>query len=110
MTPTELLVNLVATYEKHGWRLRRILLRNETKEEVPALEKQLAEAEFLDAPIDALWFSRRSQQNREAWELRLLGEPPYALFETFGPNDSEKEREEKREEMELRLREYVGKE
>jgi hypothetical protein len=42
-----------------------------------------------------------------AWELRLLGETQYALFETFEADETEDQREEVRLEMEARLRDYV---
>jgi hypothetical protein len=35
-----------------------------------------------------------------------VAETPYALFETFEPDEPEEEREELRREMEARLREY----
>jgi len=109
MEPTELLQNLVATYERHGWRLRRMLLRAETRNGVGPIEAQFTTATFFDAPIDALWFSRSSHGNREAWELRLLADTPYALFETFAPEDDEDFRAAKRQQMETCLREYVAK-
>ena len=61
-----------------------------------------------DAEVDALWFSRPSHNNREAWELRLLAQTPYALFETFEPEETEEERDEVKQEMEARLREYAA--
>jgi hypothetical protein len=39
----------------------------------------------------------------------LLAENPYALFETFEEDETEEQRDELREEMEARLREYVTK-
>ena len=62
-----------------------------------------------EATVDALWFSRASQKNREAWELRLVAETPYALFEAFELEESEEQREEVRREMEARMREYLTK-
>ena len=50
---------------------------------------------------------RPSHQQREAWELRLLSETQYALFETFEADETEEQREEMRQEMEARLRDYV---
>jgi hypothetical protein len=41
------------------------------------------------------------------WELRLLEQTQYALFEAFEPDETEPEREEVRLEMEARLREHV---
>jgi hypothetical protein len=54
-----------------------------------------------------LWFARPSNNNRTAWELRLLAETQYALFETFEADETEEQREEMRLEMEARLRDYV---
>jgi len=60
-----------------------------------------------DSVVDALWFARPSHGQREAWELRLLSETQYALFETFEADETEEQREEMRQEMEARLRDYV---
>lgn len=65
-------------------------------------ETQLRESDF-----DALWFARPSSAKREAWELRLISETPYALFEAFQDDESEDEREATRLEMESRMREYA---
>ena len=48
---------------------------------------------------------RGSHEEREAWELRLIAENPFALFETFEKDETEEQREEMRREMEARLRE-----
>ncbi len=56
-----------------------------------------------------MWFSRPSHNNREAWELRLLAQTQYALFETFEADETEEERDEVKLEMEARLRDYVAK-
>jgi len=102
-----LISEILATYQRHGWQLRRMLLRAETRaaldnEPDPAVGVVSKEAEF-----DALWFSRPSQREREAWELRLITETPYALFETFEADETEEQREEVRLEMEARMREYL---
>lgn len=62
------------------------------------------------APLDALWFSRPSTNQREAWELRLVAESPFALFETFEPDETEEQREEMRREMEARMRDFLNRE
>ncbi len=67
----------------------------------------LAGIEPGDFPVDALWFSRPSHAGREAWELRLVGDAPYALFEAFDAGVSAEEREEVLKEMESRLSEYA---
>lgn len=98
---------IIATYSKHGWQLRRALLKAETREELKGLETEVFEdAPVEDSSIDALWFARPSHAGREAWELRLLSETPYALFETFEADEREEDREELRREMEARLVEY----
>ena len=105
MSTANLFSELVATYRKHGWELRSALLQPSTRAE---LNSQLAETKVKDAEFDALWFSRPSHNNREAWELRLLAQTQYALFETFEADESEEEREDVKREMEARLREYLS--
>ena len=107
-------------YGKHGWRLARVLARAETLDELRGSttggETRAGEAaaatfegvEVCESEVDAMWFTRAAQGGREAWELRLVGEPPYALFELFEPDESEEDREDVRREMEARLREYAA--
>ncbi len=106
MKSADLFTELTAIYRKHGWQLRSVLLRPETRVELQSLLPDgliMREAEF-----DALWFSRPSHENREAWELRLLAQTQYALFETFEADETEEEREDVRLEMEARMREYLA--
>jgi hypothetical protein len=99
---------IVATYQKHGWQLRRLLLVPETRAEVvDKNELTLEGARVDDANVDALWFSRPSHGKREAWELRLIAETPYALFETFEADECEEAHEEVRQEMEARMSEFT---
>jgi len=111
MNKSELIKQTVSTYQKHGWQLRRVLLRPETSAELRAetdLDSlPLDSAQLKEASIDALWFSRASHERREAWELRLLAENPFALFETFEEDETEEQREEMRCEMEARLRDHL---
>src|SRR5215218_9763482 len=99
----------MATYARHGWLLRRVLLRPETRAEVSEAGGEIfGDAAVKEAVVDALWFSRASHAGREAWELRLVAESPYALFQTFEVDEAEDEREEVRDEMEATLREYAS--
>lgn len=101
---------LVATYRKHGWELRSALLQPATLAEIQSQEAQFpGEIAIRQAQFDALWFARPSHQNREAWELRLLAQTQYALFEAFEPDETEEQRDDVRLEMEARMREYVQK-
>ncbi|MFN2497945.1 MAG: hypothetical protein ABR557_02550 [Pyrinomonadaceae bacterium] len=109
MKPNGLLEEILAVYQKHGWQLRRILLRPESRACFESERLPLGAVKAEEATIDALWFSRPSHQGREAWELRLIAENPYALFETFEADELEEGRDDVRREMEARMREYTDK-
>jgi hypothetical protein len=108
MRKADLFNELVATYQKHGWILCGALMQPQTRAELSSAQLATLESGHLkESTIDALWFSRPSHRNREAWELRLLAETQYALFETFEADETEEQRDEMRLEMEARLRDYV---
>ena len=126
----------LALYRRHGWSLARVLMTPQTLAELAragatdanaadanadeAAANVVAEADAAAAPhafegvaaresdVDAMWLSRPSAGGREAWELRLISDPPYALFELFEPDELEEDREDVRREMEARLGEYAG--
>lgn len=101
---------ILATYQKHGWQLRRVLVVPETRAEVANKDELTFEgARIEDANVDALWFSRPSHGKREAWELRLIAETPYALFEMFEADEPEEAREDVRQELEARMSEFTTK-
>ena len=108
MKRTDLIQEIVNTYQKHGWALRRALLTPEARAELAGDQVIPAVVEMEDGTVDALWFSRTSHNEREAWELRLVAESPFALFETFEPDETEDQREEMRREMEARMRDFVN--
>src|SRR5260370_28797648 len=109
MNQPELLREIISTYERHGWKLRRVLLRSSTRVELtPQIDDILNAAALIDSEFDALWFARPSHQNREAWGLRLLAQQPYALFEAFESDETEEEREEARRERENRMRAHAA--
>ncbi len=100
----------LTTYRKYGWQLARVLMRPATLAELRHATggeefESLAAREF---PIDAMWFVRPAEGGREAWELRLVSESPYALFELFEPDEAEEDREDVRREMEAKMRERVN--
>jgi hypothetical protein len=109
MNKIAVIKEIVATYQKHGWQLRRVLLGKETRTALEDDQTIFDKIPIEDASVDALWFSRASHGQREAWELRMIAETPYALFETFEKDESEEKRDELRGEMEARLREYLTK-
>ena len=108
MNIVELAQQIVATYEKHGWELRRVLLRPSAEDERQQLAQTFPESALINSEVDALWFARASHAGREAWELRLIAEQSYALFETFEADESEEDREDLRREMEKKMRDYAG--
>ena len=109
-----------ALYRRHGWTLARVLMTPATLAELArAAGTGVADADAAAPPafegvaaresdVDAMWLSRPSAGGREAWELRLISDPPYALFELFEPDEPEEDREDVRREMEARLVEYAG--
>lgn len=102
--------DIVATYGKHGWILRRVLLTKESEPAWPATALTSLQNVVMErAAFDALWFARPSHGGREAWELRLIAETPYALFQAFESDETEELREDARREMEARMQEYVTK-
>jgi hypothetical protein len=101
---------ILAQYQRHGWRLARVLARPETLAELGGAGGGAAAFEGVaaaESDVDAMWFTRPSAEGREAWELRLVGDTPYALFELFEPDEEEEDREDVRREMEARLRDYA---
>ena len=104
MKNADLFMELVATYRKHGWELRGALMQPATLAELKSGEAELlGKVPVKEAEFDALWFARSAHNNREAWELRLLAQTQYALFETFEADETEEERDEVRREMEAKL-------
>ena len=109
MPSLELCQEIIATYQRHGWQLKRVLVTPETRNDLS--EQDLGvfnEASLSEAEFDALWFARPSHADREVWELRLLAEHPYALFAAFESDETEAEREAARLEMEHQMREQAG--
>jgi hypothetical protein len=104
MKTADLFMELAATYRRHGWELRGALMRPATLAEIePEL---LGNVPVKEAEVVALWFSRPSHNNREAWELRLMAQTQYALFETFEADETEEERADVKLEMEAKLRSH----
>ena len=109
MKMADLFMELMATYRRHGWELRGALLQTGTRAELQSeVAELLGNVPIKEAAFDALWFSRPSHNNREAWELRLFAQTQYALFETFEADETEEERADVKLEMETRLRDYVN--
>ena len=103
-----LFTEIIATYQRHGWKVQRVLLRAATRADLAGGADDLFKGvQTIDSDFDALWFARPSHDGREAWELRLAREQPYALFKAFAADESEADREAERVEMEGRMREQA---
>lgn len=97
------IAEIVATYRKHGWVLRRVLLSADLKRRLgESIDELFGEVAVSDSDIDAAWFSRPPKEG-VAWEIRHLSETPYALLETLDENGPDFELE--LQEVESRLRE-----
>jgi hypothetical protein len=107
MNETDLIREITATYQKHGWTLRRVLLKKELLEKIGDSFEANAAATLSE--VNALMFSRRSGKDAEAWELRSISQNPFALFDVFGEDVSDDERERRLREMEKRLKEKTEK-
>jgi len=78
---------IIATYEKHGWILRRVLLSDGSRNKLEGSCSDLfGQSPVAKSSIDAAWFSRPPKQGEVAWEIRHLGETPYALVEHVDEN------------------------
>lgn len=110
----ERLRETITTYRRYEWRLHSILLRPETRAQIDAQPSPDETLMFEGAPVriaeyDAAWFTRQSgAPNRDAWELRLVAESPYALFEVFEPDEPEEDRADVRREMEARMEDHTS--
>ncbi|NNE98767.1 MAG: hypothetical protein HKN25_07075 [Pyrinomonadaceae bacterium] len=110
MITTGQIKEILDNYRKFDWVLRRVLLTSDLKARLKDdLETIFADGRIIPSNIDAVWFSRVGKNDREAWELRILSENPFALLETFGKSDDEDQRDAVREEMQTRMAEFSSK-
>lgn len=83
------IADIIATYRKHGWNLRRVLLSVPTAARLGGMQI-FGDAEVTGAQVDAMWFSRRARAGIETWELRAISVSPFALLENI-PDDMSEE-------------------
>ena len=102
MTDPAAIAAIIEQYEKHGWKLRRVLISHELNESLGGAEL-FADADVRPAVHDGLWFSRRSLPDREAWELRRISAAPFAMVEVIQDGLSDQERDELLSSAEARM-------
>ena len=108
-TNKQLVQGILTIYQRHGWELQRVLIKPAASLRPDGETKALfGDAQLIETDFEAFWFARPSHQGREAWELRLLSEQPYALFEAFETDQIEEQREDSRREMEARMRKHAA--
>lgn len=73
------LEQIIGQYDKHGWKLRRVLLSDDLRPRLRDAFGDLVDVSVVESTLDALWFSRSSRPESTAWELRHLSSTPYAL-------------------------------
>ena len=105
MISTDAIKEILATYKKHGWVLRRVLLSPGLKRQIGnEAETLFAGVELKDTDLDAAWFSRQSRKDSVAWEIRRLGPLPFALIEVVDADLPAEELENVLSDAEERLR------
>lgn len=98
----------IATYMKYGWLLRRLLLSADSQT-VLATSGEIIPTDIaiISNDFDAAWFSRPPQQGGVSWELRYLGNSPFALVEKV--DEQAPDFEQSLKVVETRLRDVVAK-
>jgi len=95
---------ILALYDKHGWTLRRVLFSEDLKTDLSSrLENLFGRVEIIQSELDALWFSRSSRPESEAWEIRHLSETPFALVEVIDRDFDDAERSEALRSAEIKM-------
>ena len=75
---------ILSLYKKHGWTLRHVLLSEKLQKKLAATGGDVfGNVEITASLLDAVWFSRKSRPEFEAWEIRHLSLTPFALVEVL---------------------------
>ena len=74
---------ILETYKKYDWVLRRVLLTEALRSALGAEPKLFfGGVPIVASDVDAAWFSRVPGPGPTAWEIRHLSTVPYALLES----------------------------
>jgi len=95
---------IIAEYEKHGWRLRRVILTEELQTTLGRDVAVFQQTEVVSSDLDAAWFSRVSGPHKETWELRRLASAPFAIDAFLSDEASSEENEDILRNTETRMR------
>ena len=86
MSSPDQIAEIFAAYSKHGWVLRRVLITKSARKNLDVFAEEIP---IIDSDFDAAWFSRPPKRGGIAWEIRYLGEPPFALLENLDESFSD---------------------
>ena len=102
---------IISLYKKHGWNISRVLLSAELKSSIDTedVKTLFDDAKVFDSEIDAVWFSRNSNNDKVAWELRHLNSNPFAVIEFIDKDAEESAQHEILNNLETRLKEHASK-
>jgi hypothetical protein len=107
MTDAAAIREVLATYKKHGWILRRVLLSERTEFDLSGSSAGIfGDVTILSSDIDAAWFSRPPSPGGVAWEIRFWGDPPFALLENI--DEQEPDFEDRLRDAETRLAQTIA--
>lgn len=106
MTDPAALKDILSTYRKYGWVLRRILVKDKSDADAISALSDPDDVEVSIEGVSAAWFSRPGKQGPVAWEIRYLGDPPFALLENLDERSPDFEGSLKA--LEDRLREAIS--
>lgn len=98
---------VIATYRKYGWLLRRILIDGLAGADLESNLKTISDVPITRSGINAAWFSRPPADGPVAWEIRFLGDTPFALLESLDEMDPDFE--QSLSQVEAKLAEAVSK-
>ncbi len=99
---------ILALYDKHGWILRRVLVSAQLKTALAeSLDNLFGRVDIIESEIDALWFSRSSRPESEAWEIRHLSQTPFALVQVIDHDFTDGERNDALKSAEIKMSEIV---
>ena len=103
MIDKTLVTEIIETYRRYGWILRRVLITDQLKTALGDDPRAIfGGVPVIASDIDAAWFSRPPQDGSTAWEVRHLSSNPYALLEHI--DESSADFEERLGAVETRLR------
>ncbi len=79
--------DIFAAYRKYGWILRRIVIDDPEGSDLESKLKDLADVLITRSVVNGAWFSRPPADGPVAWEIRYLGDTPFALLESLDEKD-----------------------